>query len=299
MDKRIYLKFIFTAFVSLFLNHSIKAQLVEVQADYNSIGDCIFSAYNNAKTPVYLNIDFADLQNTTFNESLPYIKMLTPGYNSLFTLERDMNADIPRFNYQIKSFRSNPMTAVDLDFPYLIPFAPGNKIIPVRIKNIKGFWGDTEPNSWIASGFKATTGENIYASRQGTIVEIAGEEKSGDPDQWYNTWNNCITLLQPDGTLICYRNISDKNKKLELNQKVFPGEVLGEIVPGADELIVLIYQNSLTSPDLRFIIPQFVINENEIEVLNTAKEYTVVHPDAIRGLEMTKKERRKILGTKK
>ena len=74
---------------------------------------------------------------------------------------------------------------------------------------------------------------------------------------------------------------------------------MGEIAPFAKDLILLIYQNSLESTDLRFIIPIFAISDNEAEIMNIAKEYTVVHPTSVRGLEMSKKEKKIILGLKK
>lgn len=282
-------------FTLLFGN--LNAQLVEVRAEYNGVGDCVFSAHNNSKTPIFLNIDFADLENTTFNETLPYIKKLDPGFNSLFTLQRDLDADVPRFNYQMKSYRSNPSTIVNLDFPYLIPFQPGTKVRAKEVENIDGFWGTQKLKSWVAIGFNANPGDKVYASRQGIIVEIAGEVKQGESMYWYHTWNKSITLLQTDGTLMCYRNVLAKN--LELNQKVYAGELLGEVVAGAKDLILLIYQNSLSSDELRFIIPQFYVNENEVEIVNQAKEYLVEHPNSVRGLEMSKKEKKKILGVKK
>lgn len=280
-----------------FLFKGINAQLVEVRADYNDMGDCIFSAINNAKTPMFLNIDFADLQNTTFNETLPYVKELDPGFNNLFTLERYLDADVPRFNYQMKTFRSDPTSIVDLDFPYLIPFEPGTKVNPKEVKSITGFWGSEKLKSWVATGFHAKSGDKVYSSRNGTVVEIAGQLKIGESITWYNTWNNSITVLQPDGTLICYRNLISKS--LEVNQKIYAGQLIGEIAPSANDLIMLIYQNSLGSNDLRFIIPQFIVDENKSEIVNIAKEYIVVHPYSVRGLEMSKKEKRKILGKKK
>jgi len=295
--------------ILLYLSLTTKAQLVEVQVDYNSSRDCIFSAYNNVKVPMYLHLNFADLMNTSFTETLPYVKKLTPGFNSLFTLYSE-NGQVPRFQYDIKSFRSDPTANVDLNFPYLIPFKPGEKITLKNVKTIAGFRGDKEPESWLATGFNAKPGDKVYASRQGVIVEISGKEKQGEAITWYNTWNNSITLLQPDGTLICYRNVRDKNNELNLNQKVYAGEVLGELASGANELIVLIYHNTISglisttnkttgnSDNLKFIIPQFAVNENDIEILNSAKEYIVVHPVSVRGLEMSKKEKRKILGKK-
>jgi hypothetical protein len=281
---------------SVFLFEGVCAQSVEVQADYNSIGDCVFSAHNNSKTPMFLNIDFADLENTTFNEILPYVKRLDPGFNSLFTLERDLDADVPRFNYQVKSFRSDPSSIIDLDFPYLIPFEVGSKVKAKEVKSIAGFWGTEELKSWIAIGFHANGGDKVYASRRGIVVEISGQTKNSDSRSWYNTWNNSITLLQPDGTLICYRNVIDKDKTLKLNKKIYAGQLIGEIAPSANDLKMLIYQNSMSSKDLRFIIPLFSIGEKETEIVNVAKEYVVVHPNSVRGLEMSKKEKRKILG---
>jgi hypothetical protein len=289
---------LFVFILLLLFGVNAKAQLVEVQADYNGNGDCVFSAHNNAKTPIFLKIDFADLQNTSFPETLPYVKQMEPGFNSLFTLERYPDADVPRFNYQMKTYRSNPNSIINLDFPYLFPFKEGSKIKAKEIKSILGFRGVKEPESWFASGFQAKEGDAVFVARQGIVVEIARRDKGEDQQNWYNTWNNSITLLQPDGTLICYRNVVNKSKTIELNQKIHPGQKLGEIATGASELILLIYQNSLSSDKLRFIIPKFCVEEKKFEILNIAKEYHVVHPLSVRGLEMSKKEKRKVLGGK-
>ncbi len=281
--------------VLILLFTEINAQLVEVRADYTSVGDVQFSAYNNTKAPLFLNVDFADLENTTFDETLPYIKMLEPGFNTLFMLQRRLDADVPRFNYQIKIYRSNPMSIIDLDFPYLIPLEPGKEADVFDVKSISGFWGMEEPESWNATGFKVQPGQNVFAGRNGIVVEIAGKIRGGEPSEWYHTWNNTVTVLQPDGTLICYHNVLDSNNKLKVGDKIYAGQEIGKVIPGATELILLIYQQSLNSDDFRFIIPQFVTGENKRELLLPSQKYTVIHPDEIRGKEMTNKEKRKIL----
>lgn len=281
--------------VFLFLLKQSNAQLVEVQANYNGVGDVDFVAYNNTPAPLFLNVDFADLENTTFNEPLPYIKLLEPGFNTLFTLLRYPDAGVPRFNYQIKSFKSNPMALADLDFPYLIPFSPGKEVSVFDVENLAGFWGAEEPKSWNATGFDVVPGEPVFASRTGVVVEIVGEQRTGEPQDWYHTWNNSITVLQPDGTLICYRNVIDPGKKLKVNGKIFAGQQIGVVSPGTSEFILLIFQHSLNSTDLRFVIPEFVTGEHETEILLSSQNYGVVHPDKIRILEMTKREQRKAL----
>jgi hypothetical protein len=270
------------------------AQLVEVQYDYNTVGDCIFGAHNNSKTPLFMNMSFTNLENTTFKEPLPYIKKLDPGYTGLFTLLRETEM-APQFIFDIKTFRSNPLSIVNLDFPYLIPFAPGTIVKPVDVKNIAGFWGDEVPKSWKATGFTAKPGEPVYAARQGQIVEIAGATRDGDAKNWYHAWTNAITLLQPDGTLITYKNVVDKDKKLELNQKIQAGQILGEVAPNSSDIVLMIYHNTLKSNDLVFVIPLFVTSPGKTEILNSALNIEVVHPVEIVGLEMTKKEQKKFM----
>ncbi|HPE76285.1 MAG TPA: peptidoglycan DD-metalloendopeptidase family protein [Draconibacterium sp.] len=285
--------FLTFAFCLIFFEN--KAQFVEVQYDYNNVGDCIFGASNNSKTPLYLNLIFTSLENTRFTENLPYVKKLEPGYNGLFTLLRESDTGAPFFIFEIKTFRSNPTPEINLDFPYLIPFAPGTTVNPVNIENIKGFWGDDEPKSWKATGFKANQGQPVYAARQGQVVEITGVIRSGDPKNWYNAWTNVITLLQPDGTLITYKNVIVRDKNLKINQIMQAGEILGEVAPNSSEVILMIYHNLLNSNDLQFIIPVFVTSPGKTEILNPALNINVVHPNEVRGLEMTKKEQKKLL----
>lgn len=286
---------LFLLVVLIFIWVENNAQFVEVQYDYNNVGDCIFGAANNSKTPLYLNLIFKSLENTRFTENMPYVKKLEPGYNSLFTLLREPDLSPPFFIFEIKTFRSNPIPEINLDFPYLIPFAPGTIVKPVNVENINGFWGNDEPKSWKATGFEASPGDHVYAARQGLIVEIAGENRGRDPKTWYNTWTNAITLLQSDGTLITYKNVTDRNKNLKVNQIIQAGEILGEVAQNSSEIVLMVYHNLLNSSDLQFIIPVFVTAPGKTEILNPALNIEVVHPNEVRALEMTKKEQRKFL----
>jgi hypothetical protein len=284
----LFASFIFTFFAA-------KAQLVDVEYNYNNVGDCILGAHNQSKTPLYMNLWFTTLENTSFREPLPYIKKLDPGFNSLFTLPRESDEGAPYFIFQVKTFRSDPVPVINLDFPYLIPFEPGTAVKPVDVKNIDGFWGADAPKAWKATGFEATPGMPAFAARQGQIVEITGVKRTGDAQTWYNTWTNAITLLQPDGTLIIYKNVTDPKGNLTLNQKIHAGELLGEVAPGVNEVVVVVCHYSLYAEGLQFLIPQFLTAPGKIEIVNSAQTIQVVHPNEVRGLEMTKKEQRQLL----
>ncbi len=278
---------------------AVSAQLVNVQADYDALGDCYFSAYNNTKVPLFLNVKLADLENTVFTEPRAYLKKLDPGFTSLFTLQRDPDADVPRFTYEIKVFRSNPLAKVNLEFPYLLPFAEGKEVSVFEVTELDHFWGQEEPESWYATGFYAESGEEVFACRSGIVVEVVGNERTDEAKNWYNNWTNVITVLQEDGTLLCYRNVEDSNKKLKIGEKIYAGQLIGKVSRGANSLIVVIVHESLFVDSPRFIIPHFVSKGNESEILSFRQTYEVIHPNEIVGLEMSSKEKRKMLGKKK
>jgi murein DD-endopeptidase MepM/ murein hydrolase activator NlpD len=285
------IRYIFS-FMFLIFAGNLKAQLAEVQARYTNLGDVDFIAYNNTASPLFIHVEFADMENALFNEQLPYIKLLDPGFNTLFTLQRDPGAGVPRFNYQIKTFRSDPFAFPDLDFPYLIPFAPGEEARVFDVKSMEGFMGTKDLSSFNATGFVAKPRQQVFAARTGTVVEVAGNPRSGEPLHWYHTWSNAVTLLQPDGTLIVYRNVVDPDKKLKPGIRIAAGQPIGVVAPGTSEVIMIIFQHSLNSDALRFMIPQFVTGEKETGMVLSSQVYPVVHPSDIRGLELTKKEKR-------
>ena len=285
---------IFFILILSFSFFRVQSQFVEIHYNYNNVGDCIFGAHNNAKTPMFVNLFFTNLEYAAFKEPLPYVKKLEPGFTALFTLMREEER-APQFIFDTKTYRSNPLPDINLDFPYLIPFAPGTIVKPVDVKSIAGFWGTDEPKSWKATGFAANPGDAIYAARQGQIVEIAGSTRTGDANTWYHAWVNSITVLQNDGTLITYKNVVDKENKLKINQKIQAGEILGEVAPGSSEIVLMIYHNNLKTSDLIFVIPLFVTSAGKTEIVNSALNIEVVHPKEVRALEMTKKEQKKFL----
>ncbi len=281
----VFLSFLF------FMLQTVAQQPIEVRADYNPVGDVDFVAYNNTKAPLFLNINFDDLENTSFDEPLPYVKMLEPGFNSLFSLLHDPDAgDYPRFHYDIRFFRSNPAAQVKLGFPYLIPFKPGEKVQSFSVGNIHDFWGITDLKSWSATGFRTQSGTTICAARTGIIAEITGARRDENAQLHYNGWNYCITLLQPDGTLACYKNVVDKDKKLVVGKKIFAGQELGVVSPGASELLFLVFHESLLFSEPVFIIPEFVTSANKNEMIISDQEYTVFHPETVCNSELSKKE---------
>ncbi len=284
------MKNFFYLLISFFISTTVFAQKIEVQASYTDIGDVEFVAYNNTRVPLFLFINFADLSNATFDEALPYVKMVTPGYNDLFTLRRHLDAEAPRFNYEIDQFVSNPVANVDLDYPYLLPFKPQTKVQSVAIEDFKHpykkFFAD-----YYSTIFKVLPAAPVYACRNGVVVAI---KKDGVvPASAYPGGYNSVTVLQSDGTLITYQNIIPK--KLKEGKKIYAGEQIGNLLPQDSSLIIFITQNQLDSHELKPIIPKFQVDEEKVELVIGNRTFNVVHPKSVRGKEMTRREKRRHL----
>lgn len=271
------------------------AQPVEVRADYNGVGDVDFVAYNNTKAPLFVYVILGDLENTYYPETLPIVKKVESGFNPLFTLERNLSGGSVRFHHEIKYFRSNPVGDVHLDFPYLIPFAPGKKVESVLVENIDGFMGLMVPKSWSANGFKANPDEDVFAARNAIITEITGASRDEGAVINYNGWTYAVTVLQSDGTLACYKNVTVPDKTWKVGDKIYAGQVLGQIAPGAKELVFMVYHEKLQTDGLTFVVPLFVLSKDNSGLILSGSEFTVVHPVEIRGMEMDKREKRKFL----
>ena len=279
----------------LFVCSLINAQPVEVQADNNAVGDVDFVAYNNTKAPLFVHVILTDLRNTYYKETSKYIRRVEPGFNALFTVEKVLDGGPVSFHHEIKYFRSNPLAEINLEFPYLIPLEPGKIVHSVLVENINGFMGEKVPKSWTATGFEAQPGDPVFAARNGIITEINGAHREGNTLISYNGWNYAVTILHSDGTLACYRNVITPVKKWKVGDKIYAGQFLGEIAPGANELVFMVYHEKLNSNGLTFIVPEFVLSENKTDLILSESEFTIVHPGEIKGMEMDKREKRKYL----
>jgi hypothetical protein len=90
-----------------------------------------------------------------------------------------------------------------------------------------------------------------------------------------------IALNRPSiwlSLLITIRNIPDGISSIDTTSRV----------PRA----FMIFQHSLNSTDLRFVIPQFVTGGNETGLLLSSQKYTIVHLTETSGLKMNNREKR-------
>lgn len=261
------------------------AQQVEVRADYDPDGNCLFSAYNNTPAPIFLKLNFADLQNTYFSGPLPFIQKLEPGYNDLFTLPRELSGDVPRFNYEISVVHSTPTPTIDLDFPYLLPFTPGSKVSTCELRDTLLLPDFEQRTEITGTNFVTQPNTPVLACRKGIIIAIQPYSRQKSKLAY------ALTMLQPDGTLIAYYPVSIAPTQAKTGKTIYPGQTIGTTTSA--NLKIVIYYKSLATQQIAFVVPQFVIKEKHTEILHSGQVYTIIHPPHVLHLEMSKKEQRR------
>ena len=91
------------------------------------------------------------------------------------------------------------------------------------MENIVGFWGDTEPKSWKATGFESRSGSSVFASRNGRIVEIIG-------DAFLVTFNSCLDAVECGINIqkmfAEYNSDTDDNSSIEIRMGIHIGDII-------------------------------------------------------------------------
>lgn len=272
---------------------------VEVRTSYNkNTNSTLFSVYNNAPVPLFINVDFKEVSSLSFFEEQPYVKRIQPGFNDLFELKESRENGYPKYPYRVRIFPSNPLAKINTDFVYLLPFEANQKALLQKGANpCRLFPKISNRNDAFVTWFRVHESQAIVACRKGIVV-AKGTTFEKDSVSRISNHCNYITLLHNDGTLASYIHVVANKDQAELNKMIFPGEVFAKNDATSNELGIVLYYNKFSENELFFLVPKFQLGNDKAGIPQNDTTYRVEHPDFIRALEMSKKERKKILGKK-
>lgn len=214
---------------------SLAQRVVEVNYILDTHGNYVFSCTNRAYCNYVLDISFTTLDNAKSDHPLPFEAEVRPGVNKLFTISPVSAKDDIKINYK-SSYRKGCLhTAVNPDFTYLLPIAPGKEAQAYIIGEIPagtgaagagagaagksagsgGLGGGTAArDSGYAIRLKMKAGDTIYAARRGVVTAIdagngendAGISVRGDLNTIEIVHGDCsfgeYGILQKDGALV-------------------------------------------------------------------------------------------------
>jgi len=293
-------------FVLLFLlvfstSYGFSQSSINVACNYDAVGDAHILATNYLPFPAYVSVDLSFIENAAFNESLPFIKRLEPGETELFVVRRELNMPSPRLGLDFKWYPANPKPEIDSKFPYLIPAGKGSTVKVFYPSEKEGQVFGLRPEDAIA--FWLPLNDTVYASRLGVVaggvnefINTVSQKEKGKRGQ------NVVRVMFKDGLVGEYRNLSLNKIFVGNGETVIPGQPLGIAEKGADGesfVVFSVFYSSFSSDRMEYVRPMFYTGEKEPKVVTPPLEYKVSVPDELIGAEMSKKEKKQFLGSKK
>ena len=186
--------------------------------------DIAFYAENRYRfLPVTLNIelDLTNLQRTRGSAG-PFV--LNGNERVLmFTLSQRRNAAWS-YNYTFTWSRGDITARHDDSHVYRLPFAPGKAFTVGQSCN--GRFTHVGAHQY-AVDFDMPEGTAIHAARDGVVVDVKEDSRTGGPGVEYQDQGNYVILLHNDRTLAQYFHLRQGGVSVRLGDRVRAGALLG------------------------------------------------------------------------
>lgn len=275
----------------------------DIQVNYEATkdGEYIFYAFNSIAKDTHIVVVFnSGLNQWRPDAPLPFQKTISTGKVRLFKVT-PIGTSQPRFDYRYYFYNGvgNPKIS---DVEYAIPGAEDETIL-VR--------GITEPtdkpdeqgayNEYYGISFYAN---DVRATRDGQIRTV--RTIAGDPQKSF------IQVRHRDGTLGNYYGVVEGTVTVNEDQFVKAGEIMAKARMNPEDETAyfnfsVTYMKVVVDKDIdsrewatnRFLIPKFrTANEEKVQLKRNIG-YTAAYPDELITQEMSRREKKKYLKSKK
>jgi hypothetical protein len=298
----------FFVLLFLFLNFGfIQAQQskpVTVSVETNSDGEPTFYAHNTSPIPYTISISFSNIQNSIPPSPNPYLKTVRTGRTKILTLEKSGISDRGvryryRYSYSLGCLDTEP----DTDLEYLLPIADKNTTTVFDLFYIGELVNEEEPDGFYSLGFTAKSGDNVYASRGGTVIEVVDEFDNSEVEKYFSSNYNYVRVVHDDCTFASYRHLKKGSILVDEGDKIHAGDPIGSVVPrespeDARFRFMVNYKNDDyvrggEEDYWNYLVPKFRTKDSKKVELQPSSQYQAVHPVDVITQEMGWFERRR------
>ena len=283
--------------------------IIDVDYVINNDNSVSFNYKKNVVGSYLVILEFSNLSNTRAQRRVS--KILKNNSGSLFLKLKPINEENSiGFQYRTMYFKGSVNSKVNEDYPYILPFNKGDKIIPRDLYSIENRYLNEEvPEGWKSYSFTFNEKKEVKAIRKGIVIEI---KDTYTPDysieaSFYSEQNS-ISIEHIDGTVATYEGFDKNTIQLKEGEVVYPQTTLGQLVKydnrDIHRLYLTLYSyttkdnislfrlNSSDDYEITYLTPKFYVR-NSLEILKDNNEYLVDFDEKTQFKEMRKKEIKK------
>ncbi len=234
------------------------------------------------------------------------------GRTQIAKLTPDKSAAMYSMSYTSQYFPGVALRrAPDSLFTHLLPGTEGKELLISKVRSLSETMGKQSPEDYYATGFQYQLADTICATRAGVIYETSDEVNEGEKkNQLFKSQRNRIGIQHKDGTLGQYSILSPIKLLVNPGDNVLPGQPLAVFNKTGDKYTVLfsvIYLNEKKAyANSNFGASQAATPFSTLPVifydaeskkgisLASNNRYPIAHPKEIVGLELSKKDKKKM-----
>ncbi|MBC6367170.1 M23 family metallopeptidase [Algoriphagus sp. AK58] len=289
------IRFTFFSLFSLLSFTSLQAQIT-IDTERDKENNVNFYANNPTEIPYSVILNFSQLQNMTTPAGGNTTAVATPGRTKVATLRPTLAGQGTSYRYSFTFAKGNVYAKSKVNPSYLVPVSEGTVVKAVLNNPLASTVGDeTAKGSYVGVSFMFDQPVQIVAPRKGIIADMKMDANVSGNNLSYAAEENFIEIYHEDGTFTKLTVMKAGSEKVKVGQQVFPGDVLadsgGENYSQGPHVRMI---NIRTVKDNDRLIYQpfpvsFVSDKGDLEIKQYVT-FSVVHPEEVKMLEMSKKE---------
>ena len=191
-------------------------------------GQIQFHATNEFHAPVEIMLAFDRVENVELPPPMESLRWVVDPRSRSELLRLDaLDNGAASVRYRFIYLHGDPEANHRPDRPYRVPFAIANKFtisqaFPVNLTH-------NTPDSYHAVDIAMPVGTDIYAAREGTVVEVASTNYRAGPDpREQGASANIIRILHDDGTFGLYAHLNWNTIRVRPGARVKRGEYIAD-----------------------------------------------------------------------
>lgn len=274
---------------------SLQAQIT-IDTERDKENNVNFYANNPNEIPYSVILNFSQLQNMTTPAGGNTTAVANPGRTKVATLKPTLAGQGTSYRYTFSFAKGNVYAKSKGNPSYLVPVSEGTVIKVVLNNPLAATVGDeSAKGSYVGVSFMFDEPVQVVAPRKGIIADMKMDAHVAGSNLSFVAEENFIEIYHEDGTFTKLTVLKAGSEKVKLGQLVFPGDILAE--SGGENYsqgphLRMINIKTVKENDRLIYQPfpvRFVSDKGDVEIKQYVT-FSVVHPEEVKMLEMSKKE---------